>query len=98
MATNTITAPTEIQIPDYSKYRFLYFYIGTNDSYSGDSFIIPKVLYREYKKYVRVQATTSNTDYWLHLSMQFRAGVVTLQRMNLSPNWDRATINCYGIR
>ena len=97
LITQKITVPISFNVPDYSKYRFLYFKIITDDSYSGDAFIVPRKLYNLFSKSVRIDATLSG-PYYVHLSMLFATGTLRVERANFGTAWNNVTIQCYGIK
>ena len=97
LITQKITVPISFNVPDYSKYRFLYFKIITDDSYSGDAFIVPRKLYNLFSKSVRIDATLSG-PYYVHLSMLFATGMLRVERANFGTAWNNVTIQCYGIK
>ena len=98
LVTQKITAVSSIQVPNHSQFRYLYVYVSTNDAFSGDAFIIPKVLYSSYKKYVNIQALPSTEKYWVHLSITFAAGSLKMERVNFGSEWDYVYVMCYGIK
>lgn len=97
LITQKITVPISFNVPDYSKYRFLYFKIITDDSYSGDAFIVPRKLYNLFSKSVRIDATLSG-PYYVQLSMLFATGTLRVERANFGTAWNNVTIQCYGIK
>ena len=97
LITQKITVPISFNVPDYSKYRFLYFKIITDDSYSGDAFIVPRKLYNLFSKSVRIDATLSG-PYYVQLSMLFATGTLRVERANFCTAWNNVTIQCYGIK
>ena len=98
LVDKNFTAPAVFDVPSYSKYRFLYFYITTPDAYSSDYFLVPRKLYGLYSNYTKIRAMHENDYFSLHLSTEFSNGKLTLERVNFGSAWNSANIKCYGIK
>lgn len=85
----------DVNIGNYSKFLFV---IDTPDSYTGDTFIVPKGISAGFSSELRAVPNDSDSKFYGYVNMRWlHTGKLSVERLALGASWSYINVTIYGI-